>query len=66
MKDVVIVSACRTAIGTFGGTLKDLGGWNIGRVAMKASSPILCVWTKYDPRPIVVPKLMSWLISPKL
>jgi acetyl-CoA C-acetyltransferase len=37
MKDVVIVSACRTAIGTFGGTLKDLGGWNIGKVAMKGA-----------------------------
>jgi acetyl-CoA C-acetyltransferase len=37
MKDVVIVSACRTAIGTFGGSLKDLGGWNIGKVAMKGA-----------------------------
>ncbi|HVN70982.1 MAG TPA: thiolase family protein [Desulfomonilia bacterium] len=37
MKDVVIVSACRTAIGTFGGTLKDLGGWNIAKVAMKGA-----------------------------
>lgn len=37
MKDVVIVSACRTAIGTFGGTLKDVGGWNIGKVAMKGA-----------------------------
>jgi acetyl-CoA acetyltransferase len=26
MKDVVIVSGCRTAIGTFGGTLRDLNG----------------------------------------
>ena len=25
-KDVVIVSACRTAIGRFGGTLKDSNG----------------------------------------
>jgi acetyl-CoA C-acetyltransferase len=37
MKDVVIVSACRTAIGTFGGSLKDMGGWNIGKVAMKGA-----------------------------
>lgn len=37
MKDVVIVSACRTAIGTFGGTLKDVGGWNIGKTAMKGA-----------------------------
>ncbi len=26
MKDVVIVSACRTAIGAFGASLKDLNG----------------------------------------
>ncbi|MGC9324225.1 MAG: thiolase family protein [Desulfomonilia bacterium] len=37
MKDVVIVSACRTAIGTFGGTLRDVGGWNIGKIAMKGA-----------------------------
>ena len=37
MKDVVIVSACRTAIGTFGGSLKDVGGWNIGKAAMKGA-----------------------------
>ena len=35
MKDVVIVSACRTAIGAFGGTLKDLNAAVIGSVAMK-------------------------------
>ncbi len=35
MKDVVIVSACRTAIGTFGGTLKNVIGANIAAVAMK-------------------------------
>lgn len=35
MKDVVIVSACRTPIGTFGGTLKDLNAAVIGSVAMK-------------------------------
>ena len=29
MKDVVIVSACRTAIGTFGGTLRDVNGATI-------------------------------------
>lgn len=37
MKDVVIVSACRTAIGAFGGTLKDMNGAQIGSVAMKAA-----------------------------
>jgi len=35
MKDVVIVSACRTAIGTFGGTLKNVIGANIAAVVMK-------------------------------
>ena len=35
MKDVVIVSACRTAIGAFGGTLKDMNGAVIGSVVMK-------------------------------
>jgi acetyl-CoA C-acetyltransferase len=35
MKDVVIVSACRTAIGTFGGTLRDMNAAAIGSVTMK-------------------------------
>jgi acetyl-CoA C-acetyltransferase len=35
MKEVVIVSACRTAIGGFGGTLKDLNGATIASVTMK-------------------------------
>jgi len=35
MKDVVIVSACRTAIGTFGGTLKDVNGAAIAAATMK-------------------------------
>ena len=35
MKDVVIVSACRTAVGAFGGTLKDLNAAVIGSVSMK-------------------------------
>ena len=37
MKDIVIVSACRTAIGTFGGALKDVGAWDIGKTAMKGA-----------------------------
>lgn len=37
MSDVVIVSACRTAIGTFGGTLRDMHGAVISSVAMKAA-----------------------------
>ena len=35
MKEVVIVSACRTAIGTFGGALKDMHLVNIGSITMK-------------------------------
>ncbi|MBN2178135.1 MAG: acetyl-CoA C-acyltransferase [Deltaproteobacteria bacterium] len=35
MKDVVIVSACRTAIGAFGGSLRDMNGARIGSVVMK-------------------------------
>ena len=35
MKDVVIVSGCRTAVGTFGGSLRDSNAAVIGSVAMK-------------------------------
>jgi acetyl-CoA C-acetyltransferase len=35
MKDVVIVSACRTAIGTFGGSLKDSNAATLGSIVMK-------------------------------
>ncbi len=35
MKDIVIVSACRTPIGAFGGTLKELDAACIGAVTMK-------------------------------
>jgi len=37
MKDVVIVSASRTAIGTFGGTLRDSHAATIASVTMKAA-----------------------------
>jgi acetyl-CoA C-acetyltransferase len=37
MKDVVIASACRTAIGAFGGSLRDLHVAKIASVAMKAA-----------------------------
>jgi len=37
MKDVVIASACRTAIGAFGGTLRDLHTAKIASVAMRAA-----------------------------
>ena len=35
MKEVVIVSACRTAIGAFGGALRDLHAATLGSVVMK-------------------------------
>ncbi|SPD72861.1 Acetyl-CoA acetyltransferase (fragment) [uncultured Desulfobacterium sp.] len=35
MKDVVIVSACRTAIGTFGGALRDFGPEKMACITMK-------------------------------
>jgi acetyl-CoA C-acetyltransferase len=35
MKEVVIASTCRTAIGAFGGTLKDLNGAYLASVVMK-------------------------------
>ncbi|HMK36627.1 MAG TPA: acetyl-CoA C-acyltransferase [Desulfomonilaceae bacterium] len=37
MTDVVIISACRTAIGEFGGTLRDMHAATIASVAMKAA-----------------------------
>jgi acetyl-CoA C-acetyltransferase len=37
MKEVVIVSACRTAIGAFGGTLRDSNAAEIGSLTMKAA-----------------------------
>ena len=37
MKEVVVVSGCRTAIGTFGGTLRDMHGSSIMAAPMKAA-----------------------------
>ena len=37
MSDVVIVSGCRTAIGEFGGTLRDVHAAKISSVPMKAA-----------------------------
>ncbi len=37
MTEVVIVSACRTAIGAFGGTLRDVHATDIARATMKAA-----------------------------
>ena len=42
MKDVVIVSACRTAIGAFGGTLRDMNAATIPNpIAAIKMSPVL-------------------------
>ena len=35
MKEVVIASACRTAIGSFGGSLKNIHAYKIASAAMK-------------------------------
>ena len=37
MKDIVIVSACRTAIGSFGGTLRDTQAAHIAAAVMRAA-----------------------------
>jgi acetyl-CoA C-acetyltransferase len=37
MKEVVIVSACRTAIGTFGGSLRDMHAAHLAAAVMKAA-----------------------------
>ena len=35
MKKIVIASACRTAIGKFGGTLKDVPAADLGSIVIK-------------------------------
>jgi len=35
LKDIVCISACRTAMGRFGGTLKDTASYDIGAVAVR-------------------------------
>ena len=37
MKEVVIVSAVRTAVGTFGGTLKDTPAVELGKIVVEAA-----------------------------
>lgn len=37
LKDIVIVSACRTAMGRFGGSLKDVASFDFGAVVVKES-----------------------------
>jgi acetyl-CoA C-acetyltransferase len=35
LKDIVVVSACRTAMGKFGGTLRNIPPWELGGYAVK-------------------------------
>ena len=35
MKDIYVVSCCRTAIGSFGGSLKDTPAADLGAVVIK-------------------------------
>ena len=35
MKDIYVVNCCRTAIGSFGGSLKDVPAAEMGAVVMK-------------------------------
>jgi len=35
LKDIVVVAACRTAMGRFGGSLKDVPSWELGAVAIR-------------------------------
>lgn len=37
LKDIVAISACRTPMGNFGGTLKNMNAYDIGAVAVKAA-----------------------------
>jgi acetyl-CoA C-acetyltransferase len=35
LNDIVVISACRTAMGKFGGTLKNIPSWDLGAVAVR-------------------------------
>lgn len=35
LNDIVAISACRTAMGKFGGTLKDIPAYDLGAVVIK-------------------------------
>jgi len=37
LKDIVAVSAVRTPMGRFGGTLKDIPAWDLGGIAIAAA-----------------------------
>lgn len=35
LKDIVVIAACRTAMGKFGGTLKNIPSWDLGAIAVR-------------------------------
>jgi len=35
LNDIVVIAACRTAMGKFGGTLKNIPSWDLGAVAVR-------------------------------
>ena len=37
LKDIVVIAACRTAMGKFGGTLKNIPSWDLGAIAVRES-----------------------------
>ena len=43
MKNVYLISCCRTAIGSFGGTLKDVSATELGLVAAKGAIARACI-----------------------
>ena len=42
MKEVYVVNCCRTAIGSFGGSLKDTPAAEMGAVVIKEAEPRWC------------------------
>ena len=43
MKEVYVVSCCRTAVGSFGGSLKDVPAAELGAVVVKEALNRACV-----------------------
>ena len=35
LNDIVVISACRTAMGKFGGNLKNIPSWDLGATAVR-------------------------------
>src|SRR5512141_2161703 len=35
LQDIVIISACRTAMGKFGGTLRNIPSWDLGAIVVR-------------------------------